>query len=178
MGTTAAQKKLFFNLRRAKSQLQALDDGDLKPEHVKKIAVKLGVPEEDVVNMNRRLGGDASLNAPIRADSESGEWQDWLVDDKPTQEDRLVEDEELERRKSYLSSAMSVLNDRERRVFEARRLAEDPSTLEQLSEEFGVSRERIRQIEVRAFEKVQKAVTATARRAETPNVLESAERRA
>jgi RNA polymerase sigma-32 factor len=178
MGTTAAQKKLFFNLRRAKSQLQALDDGDLKPEHVKKIAVKLGVPEEDVVNMNRRLGGDASLNAPIRADSESGEWQDWLVDDKPTQEDRLVEDEELQRRKSYLSSAMSVLNDRERRVFEARRLAEDPSTLEQLSEEFGVSRERIRQIEVRAFEKVQKAVTSTARRAETPNVLESAGRRA
>ena len=144
MGTTAAQKKLFFNLRRAKSQLQALDDGDLKPEHVKTIATKLGVPEEDVVNMNRRLGGDASLNAPIRAESESGEWQDWLVDDTPTQEDRLVEDEELSRRKSYLSSAMSVLNDRERRVFEARRLAEDPATLEQLSEEFGVSRERIR----------------------------------
>jgi RNA polymerase sigma-32 factor len=178
MGTTAAQKKLFFNLRRAKSQLQALDEGDLKPEHVKKIATRLGVPEEDVVNMNRRLGGDASLNAPIRAESESGEWQDWLVDDTPTQEDRLVEDEELKRRKSYLSSAMSVLNDRERRVFEARRLAEDPSTLEQLSEEFGVSRERIRQIEVRAFEKVQKAVTSTARRAETPNVLESAGRRA
>ena len=163
MGTTAAQKKLFFNLRRAKSQLQALDEGDLKPEHVKKIAAKLGVPEEDVVNMNRRLGGDASLNAPIRAESESGEWQDWLVDDTPTQEDRLVEDEELKRRKSYLSSAMSVLNDRERRVFEARRLAEDPSTLEQLSEEFGVSRERIRQIEVRAFEKVQKAVQSSTR---------------
>ena len=163
MGTTAAQKKLFFNLRRAKSQLQALDEGDLKPEHVKKIATKLGVPEEDVVNMNRRLGGDASLNAPIRAESESGEWQDWLVDDTPTQEDRLVEDEELKRRKSYLSSAMSVLNDRERRVFEARRLAEDPSTLEQLSEEFGVSRERIRQIEVRAFEKVQKAVQSSTR---------------
>jgi RNA polymerase sigma-32 factor len=178
MGTTAAQKKLFFNLRRAKSQLQALDEGDLKPEHVKKIATKLGVPEEDVVNMNRRLGGDASLNAPIRAESESGEWQDWLVDDTPTQEDRLVEDEELKRRKSYLSSAMSVLNDRERRVFEARRLAEDPSTLEQLSEEFGVSRERIRQIEVRAFEKVQKAVTSTARRAETPDALEGADRRA
>ena len=178
MGTTAAQKKLFFNLRRAKSQLQALDEGDLKPEHVKKIATKLGVPEEDVVNMNRRLGGDASLNAPIRAESESGEWQDWLVDDTPTQEDRLFEDEELKRRKSYLSSAMSVLNDRERRVFEARRLAEDPSTLEQLSEEFGVSRERIRQIEVRAFEKVQKAVTSTARRAETPDALEGAERRA
>ncbi|RUP10001.1 RNA polymerase sigma factor RpoH [Hyphomicrobium sp.] len=174
MGTTAAQKKLFFNLRRAKSQLQALDDGDLKPEHVKTIATKLGVPEEDVVNMNRRLGGDASLNAPIRAESESGEWQDWLVDDTPTQEDRLVEDEELSRRKSYLSSAMSVLNDRERRVFEARRLSEDPATLEQLSEEFGVSRERIRQIEVRAFEKVQKAVTSTARQAEAPAVLEGA----
>ncbi|MBN9354015.1 MAG: RNA polymerase sigma factor RpoH [Hyphomicrobium denitrificans] len=156
MGTTAAQKKLFFNLRRAKSQLQALDDGDLRPEHVKAIATKLGVPEED------------SLNAPIRAESESGEWQDWLVDDTPTQEDRLVEDEELQRRKSYLSSALSVLNDRERRVFEQRRLAEEPATLEELSAEFGVSRERIRQIEVRAFEKVQKAVTSTARRAEAP----------
>ncbi len=168
MGTTAAQKKLFFNLRRAKSQLQALDDGDLRPEHVKAIATKLGVQEEDVVSMNRRLGGDASLNAPIRAESESGEWQDWLVDDTPTQEDRLVEDEELQRRKSYLSSALSVLNDRERRVFEQRRLAEEPATLEELSAEFGVSRERIRQIEVRAFEKVQKAVTSTARRAEAP----------
>jgi len=178
MGTTAAQKKLFFNLRRAKSQLQALEEGDLKPEHVKIIANKLGVPEEDVVNMNRRLGGDASLNAPIRAESESGEWQDWLADETPTQEERLVEDEELQRRRSYLSSAMSVLNDRERRVFEARRLAEEPSTLEELSEEFGVSRERIRQIEVRAFEKVQKAVTSTARRAETPSAQESAVRRA
>ena len=170
MGTTAAQKKLFFNLRRAKSQLQALDDGDLRPDQVKAIATKLGVPEDDVVSMNRRLGGDASLNAPIRAESESGEWQDWLVDDTPTQEDRLVEDEELQRRRSYLSSAMSVLNDRERRVFEQRRLVEDPATLEELSEEFGVSRERIRQIEVRAFEKVQKAVTSTARRAEAPAV--------
>jgi len=178
MGTTAAQKKLFFNLRRAKSQLQALEEGDLKPEHVKIIANKLGVPEEDVVNMNRRLGGDASLNAPIRAESESGEWQDWLADETPSQEERLVEDEELQRRKSYLSSAMSVLNDRERRVFEARRLAEEPATLEELSEEFGVSRERIRQIEVRAFEKVQKAVTSTARRAETPSAPESAARRA
>ncbi|MET0408215.1 MAG: RNA polymerase sigma factor RpoH [Hyphomicrobium sp.] len=176
MGTTAAQKKLFFNLRRAKSQLQALDDGDLKPEHVKTIATKLGVPEEDVVSMNRRLSGDASLNAPIRAESESGEWQDWLVDDTPTQEDRLVEDEELQRRKSYLSSAMSVLNDRERRVFEARRLAEEPATLEELSEEFGVSRERIRQIEVRAFEKVQKAVTSTARQAEAPTAALEAHR--
>lgn len=168
MGTTAAQKKLFFNLRRTKSQLQALEEGDLKPETVKKIAAKLGVTEDEVISMNRRLGGDASLNAPLRADSESGEWQDWLVDDQPTQEDRLVEDEEAKRRRSYLTSAMAVLNDRERRVFEARRLAEDPATLEDLSTEFGVSRERIRQIEVRAFEKVQKAVTASARRAEGP----------
>jgi RNA polymerase sigma-32 factor len=168
MGTTAAQKKLFFNLRRTKSQLQALEEGDLKPEHVKAIARKLGVSEDDVVSMNRRLGGDASLNAPLRADSEAGEWQDWLVDDTPNQEDRLVEDEEMKRRRSYLTSAMAVLNDRERRVFEARRLAEEPLTLEQLSEEFGVSRERIRQIEVRAFEKVQKAVTASARTAEQP----------
>ena len=169
MGTTAAQKKLFFNLRRAKSQLQALEEGDLKPEHVKTIATKLGVPEEDVINMNRRLGGDSSLNAPVRADSESGEWQDWLVDDTPTQEERLVEDDELSRRKSYLSNAMSVLNDRERQVFEARRLRDEPSTLEELSAEFGVSRERIRQIEVRAFEKVQQAVQATARRDELPS---------
>ena len=168
MGTTAAQKKLFFNLRRTKSQLQALEEGDLKPETVKKIATKLGVTEDEVISMNRRLGGDASLNAPLRADSESGEWQDWLVDDQPTQEDRLVEDEEAKRRRSYLTSAMAVLNDRERRVFEARRLAEDPATLEDLSTELGVSRERIRQIEVRAFEKVQKAVTASARRAEGP----------
>ncbi len=169
MGTTAAQKKLFFNLRRAKSQLQALEEGDLKPEHVKTIATKLGVPEEDVVNMNRRLGGDSSLNAPVRADSESGEWQDWLVDDTPSQEDRLVEDDELSRRKSYLTNAMSVLNERERQIFEARRLRDEPSTLEDLSTEFGVSRERIRQIEVRAFEKVQKAVQATARRDELPS---------
>ena len=168
MGTTAAQKKLFFNLRRAKSQLQALEEGDLKPEHVKKIATKLGVSEEDVISMNRRLGGDASLNAPLRTDAESGEWQDWLVDDTPTQEDRLVEQEELSRRKSYLSNAMSVLNDRERQIFEARRLREDPATLEDLSSEFGVSRERIRQIEVRAFEKVQRAVQNSARRAEAP----------
>jgi RNA polymerase sigma-32 factor len=163
MGTTAAQKKLFFNLRRAKSQLQALEEGDLKPEHVKTIAKKFGVTEEDVVSMNRRLGGDASLNAPVRADQESGEWQDWLVDDTPDQEERLVETEELGRRKSYLTDALSTLNDRERRIFEARRLAEDPVTLEELSTEFGVSRERIRQIEVRAFEKVQKAVQDAAR---------------
>lgn len=166
MGTTAAQKKLFFNLRRAKSQLQALEDGDLKPDQVKKIATRLGVSEADVISMNRRLGGDASLNSPLRADSETGEWQDWLTDEKPSQEDTLVESDELDRRRSYLHSALAVLNDRERRVFEARRLAEDPLTLEELSGEFGVSRERIRQIEVRAFEKVQKAVTSSAREAE------------
>src|SRR5262245_40383476 len=162
MGTTAAQKKLFFNLRRAKSQLQALEEGDLKPEHVKTIARKLGVTEDDVVSMNRRLGGDASLNAPVRAEADSGEWQDWLVDDSPDQEERLVENEELGLRKNYLSKALETLNDRERRIFEARRLAEEPVTLEDLSAEFGVSRERIRQIEVRAFEKVQKAVQGAA----------------
>ena len=169
MGTTAAQKKLFFNLRRTKSQLQALEEGDLKPETIKKIATKLGVTEEEVISMNRRLGGDASLNAPVRADSETGEWQDWLVDDTPSQEERFVENEEMSRRKSYLTNAMSVLNDRERQVFEARRLREDPATLEELSAEFGVSRERIRQIEVRAFEKVQKAVQSSARTAELPS---------
>ena len=164
MGTTAAQKKLFFNLRRAKGQLQALEDGDLRPEHVEKIATRLGVSQEDVISMNRRLGGDASLNAPLRADAESGgEWQDWLIDDTPDQEQRFAESEELDRRRSYLVAAMDDLNDRERRIFEARRLAEDPITLEELSTEFGVSRERIRQIEVRAFEKVQKAVQRSAR---------------
>jgi RNA polymerase sigma-32 factor len=163
MGTTAAQKKLFFNLRRAKGQLQALEEGDLKPDQVKAIATKLGVPEEDVISMNRRLGGDTSLNAPVRADAESGEWQDWLVDETPDQEERLAETEELDQRKAYLANALTTLNDRERRIFEARRLAEEPATLEDLSAEFGVSRERIRQIEVRAFEKVQKAVQKAAR---------------
>jgi RNA polymerase sigma-32 factor len=166
MGTTAAQKKLFFNLRRMKGQIKALDDGDLRPDQVKLIATKLGVSEEDVISMNRRLGGDASLNAPVRADSESGEWQDWLVDDTPDQEERFAESEELGRRKTYLATALSTLNDREKRIFEARRLAEDPATLEDLSAEFGVSRERIRQIEVRAFEKVQAAVQKSARKDE------------
>ncbi len=171
MGTTAAQKKLFFNLRRAKSQLQALEDGDLKPEQVKAIATKLGVSEDDVISMNRRLGGDSSLNAPLRADADSGgEWQDWLVDDSPDQEQLLADNEELVRRREYLASALETLNERERRIFEARRLAEDPLTLEDLSGEFGVSRERIRQIEVRAFEKVQKAVQSEARRGETPSI--------
>jgi len=167
MGTTAAQKKLFFNLRRMKGQIRALEEGDLRPDQVKKIATTLGVPEDDVISMNRRLGGDASLNAPVRADMEGGgEWQDWLVDDAPDQEERLVESEELSQRKVYLEKAMATLNERERRIFEARRLAEDPATLEDLSEEFGVSRERIRQIEVRAFEKVQAAVQKAARRDE------------
>jgi RNA polymerase sigma-32 factor len=168
LGTTSAQKKLFFNLRRIKGQLQALEEGDLKPDHVETIAKKLGVSTDDVISMNRRLGGDASLNAPIRAETESGEWQDWLVDDTPDQEELLAESEELDRRRSYLSDALSTLNDRERRIFEARRLAEDPITLEDLSVEFGVSRERIRQIEVRAFEKVQKAVTQSATESEWP----------
>ncbi len=174
MGTTASQKKLFFNLRKAKSQLQALEEGDLRPDQVKTIATNLGVPEEDVISMNRRLGGDASLNAPLRADSESGEWQDWLVDDSPDQETTLAESEEMGRRRVYLETAMESLNDRERRIFTARRLADDPLTLEELSSEFGVSRERIRQIEVRAFEKVQKAVQRAAIKAETPRALASA----
>jgi RNA polymerase sigma-32 factor len=169
MGTTAAQKKLFFNLRRAKSQLQALEDGDMRPEQVEAIATKLGVSKEDVISMNRRLGGDSSLNAPLRADADAGgEWQDWLVDDTPDQETQLAESEELVRRREYLSSALSTLNERERRIFEARRLQDDPLTLEDLSSEFGVSRERIRQIEVRAFEKVQKAVQSEAKRSEAP----------
>jgi RNA polymerase sigma-32 factor len=168
MGTTASQKKLFFNLRKAKSQLQALEEGDLRPDQVAQIATNLGVPEEDVISMNRRLGGDASLNAPLRADSESGEWQDWLVDDSPNQESILVESEEMDRRREYLETAMESLNDRERRIFTARRLADEPLTLEELSAEFNVSRERIRQIEVRAFEKVQKAVQKAAVKAETP----------
>jgi len=164
MGTTASQKKLFFNLRKVKGQIQALEEGDLKPDQVSEIATRLGVPEEDVISMNRRLSGDASLNSPVRADSE-GEWQDWLVDDAEDQETTLAESEELKQRVGLLHNAMDNLNDRERRVFEARRLAEDPLTLEDLSQEFGVSRERIRQIEVRAFEKVQKAVRAAAREA-------------
>jgi len=166
MGTTAAQKKLFFNLRRMKGQIKALEDGDLRPDQVKQIATKLGVPEDDVISMNRRLAGDSSLNAPVRNDSESGEWQDWLVDDTMDQETALAESEEAQRRRGMLNNALKGLNERERRVFEARRLAEDPLTLEELSAEFGVSRERIRQIEVRAFEKVQAAVQKSARKEE------------
>ncbi len=165
MGTTANQKKLFFNLRKAKSRISALDEGDLRPEQVKQIATSLGVPEQDVVDMNRRLSGDASLNAPLRDEGES-EWQDWLVDDESNQEVRLVESEEAGNRLAALREALNVLNARERRIFEARRLADDPITLEELSAEFGVSRERVRQIEVRAFEKVQEAVKSALTRRE------------
>ncbi len=161
MGTTANQKKLFFNLRKAKSKISALDEGDLHPDQVKLIAKRLGVTEQDVVEMNRRLGGDASLNAPIRDDGEPGEWQDWLVDHAPSQETVLAESEEYDHRRRALTGAMKVLNPRERRIFEARRLADEPMTLEDLASEFGVSRERVRQIEVRAFEKVQSAVKTT-----------------
>jgi len=157
MGTTASQKKLFFNLRKAKSRISALEDGDLRDDQVTTIATRLGVAKQDVIDMNRRLGGDASLNAPLREDGD-GEWQDWLVDDAPSQESVLADREESDVRLAALKSALRVLNPRERRIFEARRLAEDPVTLEELSAEFGVSRERVRQIEVRAFEKVQAAV--------------------
>ena len=167
MGTTASQKKLFFNLRKMKGQIQALEEGDLKPDQVKLIATRLGVEEQEVINMNRRLGGDASLNSMVRADSE-GEWQDWLVDDSDSQEDILVENEESAMRKDMLTKALDKLTDRERRVFEARKLQDDPITLEDLSKEFDVSRERIRQIEVRAFEKVQKAVKNAAQKALAP----------
>jgi RNA polymerase sigma-32 factor len=160
MGTTANQKKLFFNLRKAKSKISALEDGDLRPDQVAIIAKRLGVTAQDVIDMNRRLGGDASLNAPIRDDGDPGEWQDWLVDNSPNAEAMLAESEEFDHRHDALVSAMKVLNAREKRIFEARRLAEEPMTLEDLAAEFGVSRERVRQIEVRAFEKVQAAARA------------------
>jgi RNA polymerase sigma-32 factor len=173
MGTTANQKRLFFNLRKAKSRIQALDDGDLRPDQVKQIATQLGVTEEDVVSMNRRLGGDASLNAPIKAgEGESGEWQDWLADDADNAEQVMIREDELSSRRDMLKDALKVLTDRERRVFLARRLEEEPVTLEDLSREFGISRERVRQIEVRAFDKVQKAVKAAARDAGKSRQLE------
>jgi RNA polymerase sigma-32 factor len=168
MGTTANQKKLFFNLRKAKSRISALEEGDMRPDQVKLIAKRLGVTEQDVIDMNRRLGGDASLNTPIREEGDAGEWQDWLVDDHVSQESTLADTEELDNRKKALSDALAVLNDRERRIFEARRLAEEPITLEDLASEFQVSRERVRQIEVRAFEKVQKAVKNRVAAMETP----------
>jgi RNA polymerase sigma-32 factor len=167
MGTTASQKKLFFNLRKAKSKISAFEEGDLKPDQVALIATRLGVPQQDVIDMNRRLGGDASLHAPLREEGE-GEWQDWLVDESSSQEAILAEREESDVRLGALKNALSVLNERERRIFEARRLADDPVTLEDLSTEFGVSRERVRQIEVRAFEKVQAAVKAGVALAQIP----------
>ncbi len=173
MGTTANQKKLFFNLRKVKSQIEALEEGDLRPDQVKLIATKLGVTEADVISMNRRLGGDTSLNAHLRDDSE-GEWQDFLVDDSDNQEEVLAQSEESSMRHGLLKDAMGKLTDRERRVFEARRLQDDPSTLEDLSQEFSVSRERIRQIEVRAFDKVQKAVKNASQRLLAPKTLPSA----
>ena len=172
MGTTANQKKLFFNLRKAKSQISALEEGDLRPEQVRTIATKLGVGEQDVVDMNRRMSGDASLNSPIRQEGE-GEWQDWLVDESASQENVLADRQEKENRLGALHDALDVLNPRERRIFEARRLSDDPLTLEDLSSEFGISRERVRQIEVRAFEKIQQAVKAGVAKIETIPVLAS-----
>lgn len=157
MGTTASQKKLFFNLRKAKNRISAFEEGDLKPENVEKISHRLGVSKQDVIDMNRRMNGDSSLNTPLREEGE-GEWQDWLVDESDDQEQLLLAQEEKNNRFKALQSALEVLNPRERRIFEARRLSDEPVTLEDLSEEFGVSRERVRQIEVRAFEKVQSAV--------------------
>jgi RNA polymerase sigma-32 factor len=163
IGTTAAQKRLFFNLRKLKGQIAALEDGSLHPDQIKQIATTLNVTEADVVSMNSRLGGDASLNAPMRADEGTSEWQDWLVDDTPDQETSLGESEEFDERMGLLTNAMGVLNERERAIFQARRLKENPATLEELAQEYNVSRERIRQIEVRAFEKVQEAVQDAAR---------------
>jgi RNA polymerase sigma-32 factor len=162
MGTTAAQKKLFFNLRKAKTKIEAIEEGDMTPEHVAKIADQLGVSEDEVVSMNRRLTGpDASLNAPLRSDSES-EWQDWLADDTIDQETRMAEREEMGERHDLLTGALGELTDREREIIQARRLQDDPATLEELSQKYGVSRERVRQIEVRAFEKLQKAIKSAA----------------
>jgi RNA polymerase sigma-32 factor len=158
IGTTAAQKKLFFNLRRVKGQLKALEEGDLRPETVKEIATRLDVPESDVVDMNRRLAApDHSLNAPVRMDGE-GEWQEWLVDETDSQETMLAESQEFGRRQKLLDRALKLLNPRERRILSERRLKDEPTTLEDLSKEFGISRERVRQIEVRAFDKVQRAI--------------------
>jgi RNA polymerase sigma-32 factor len=162
MGTTAAQKKLFFNLRKVKGQLKAIDDGDLHPDTVATIADRLNVSENDVVQMNRRMAApDGSLNAPVRVDGD-GEWQDWLVDETPDQEVMLAESEELEQRRFWMAEGMKSLNEREQHILTERRLKEDPSTLEELSKHYNISRERVRQIEVRAFEKLQKAMRSSA----------------
>jgi RNA polymerase sigma-32 factor len=164
MGTTAAQKKLFFNLRKVKGQIQAIEEGDLNPENVTTIAERLGVTEDEVISMNRRMSGpDNSLNAPLRVDSESGEWQDWLVDDAADQESELGDRQEMEVRNEMLAKAMQSLNEREMHILTERRLKDEPATLEDLSQEYGISRERVRQIEVRAFEKLQKAMKAEMR---------------
>jgi RNA polymerase sigma-32 factor len=158
MGTTANRKKLFFNLRKTKNKISALEDGDLRPEQVKLLANRLGVTEQDVVDMNRRLSGDVSLNAAIRGDGDSGEWQDWLIDETANQETQLADSEETDNRLQALHDALTVLNPRERRIFEARHLTDDPVTLAELASEYGVSRERVRQIEANAFDKVQRRV--------------------
>ena len=163
IGTTAAQKRLFFNLRKIKGQIAALEDGNLHPDQIRQIATTLSVSEADVVSMNQRLTGDASLNAPMRADEGTSEWQDWLVDDTPDQETMLGNSQEYNERMALLGNAMEDLNDREKAIFQARRLRDQPATLEELAQEYSVSRERIRQIEVRAFEKVQDAVQQAAR---------------
>ena len=169
IGTTSSQKKLFFNLRKIKGRIKAIEEGDLKPEHVKYIAKKLGVQESEVVSMDRRLKGDASLNAPLRSDAEGdGEWQDWLVDENDSPETVFAHNEEADQRNSMLTIALKSLSEREREVIEARKLRDEPATLEDLSQKFGVSRERIRQIEVRAFEKLQAGVKAAAAKALMP----------
>jgi RNA polymerase sigma-32 factor len=168
MATTANRRKLFFHLREAKSKISVLDEGDMRPDQVTLIAKRLGVTEQDVIDMNRRLGGDASLNNTIREDGDPAEWQDWLMDESPDQETTLAASEELDNRRKALSDALGLLKDRDRRIFEGRRLAEDPITLAELADEFGVSRERVRQIEVRAFEKVQKVVKNRLGAIETP----------
>ena len=171
IGTTANQKKLFFNLRKAKSKISALEDGDMHPDQVKLIAQRLAVPEQDVVEMNRRLAGDVSLNAQMREDGGSDEWQDWLVDGSSDQESQLAESEQSDNRKNALGEALSVLGERERRIFEARQLAEEPITLHELAAEFGISRERVRQIEVRAFQKVQRAAKIAIAHAQPSSAL-------
>ena len=171
MGTTAAQKKLFFNLRKAKSNIGAIEEGDLTPDHTATLADQLGVTETEVTEMNRRLSGpDSSLNAPLRSESES-EWQDWLADDTIDQETRLAEREEMGDRHALLQDAMKDLTDREREIITARRLQDDPATLEDLSQKYGVSRERVRQIEVRAFEKLQRGMQAAAKAAGSRGAL-------
>jgi RNA polymerase sigma-32 factor len=163
IGTTAAQKKLFFNLRRLKGKLNAMEDGDLKPDDLNKIATTLGVTEEEVTSMNRRMsmGGDTSLNAPLREEGE-GEWQDWLADTGPLQDEMLADEQERDQRHELLGAAMASLNDREKHILTQRRLIDEPETLEELSQQYGISRERVRQIEVRAFEKLSKAMHSLA----------------